>query len=199
VRADLDNCYRPYVGLTGDIAQTLEALTPQLKRSKRPALSSSILQAIVAARNLLSQEAASRGGTPIHPLRIVHEMQPFLTTDLTLCLDMGSFHLWMARHLYSFRARQSLTTNGQQTLGVALPWGIAASLVRPADKIVLDEAHARHLLRTYCVYYNKTRTHLSLSKDAPDRREVHRPERRVMIVGLRILGGLHHRYERRAA
>ena len=65
--------------------------------------------------------------------------------------------------------------------------------------IVLDEAHARHLLRTYCVYYNKTRTHLSLSKDAPDRREVHRPERGVKILGLPILGGLHHRYERRAA
>ena len=49
---------------------------------------------------------------------------------------MGSFHLWLARHLYSFRARQILITNGQQTLGVALPWGIAASIVRPADKIL---------------------------------------------------------------
>ena len=36
----------------------------------------------------------------------------------------------------SFRARQILITNGQQTLGVALPWGIAASIVRPADKIL---------------------------------------------------------------
>src|ERR1700745_33188 len=36
----------------------------------------------------------------------------------------------------SFRARQILTTNGQQTLGVALPWAIAASLVRPSDKVL---------------------------------------------------------------
>ena len=36
----------------------------------------------------------------------------------------------------SFRARQILITNGQQTLGVALPWGIAASIVRPTDKIL---------------------------------------------------------------
>ena len=49
---------------------------------------------------------------------------------------MGSFHLWIARHLYSFRPRQVLITNGQQTLGVALPWGIAASIVRPAEKIL---------------------------------------------------------------
>jgi acetolactate synthase-1/2/3 large subunit len=49
---------------------------------------------------------------------------------------MGSFHLWMARHLYSFRARQVLISNGQQTLGVALPWAIAATLVRPAEKVL---------------------------------------------------------------
>ena len=136
VPADLDNCYRPYIELTGDIAQTLEALTPLLKRANRPALASGILEAIAVERNRLNEESALRGGTPIHPLRIIHELQPFLSTDLTLCLDMGSFHLWLARHLYSFRARQILITNGQQTLGVALPWGIAASIVRPADKIL---------------------------------------------------------------
>jgi acetolactate synthase-1/2/3 large subunit len=47
---------------------------------------------------------------------------------------MGSFHLWIARYLYSFRARQILISNGQQTLGVALPWAIAACLVRPHQK-----------------------------------------------------------------
>jgi acetolactate synthase-1/2/3 large subunit len=55
---------------------------------------------------------------------------------MTLCLDMGSFHLWVARNLHSFRPRQVLITNGQQTLGVALPWAIAATLVRPAEKVV---------------------------------------------------------------
>ena len=55
---------------------------------------------------------------------------------MTLCLDMGSFHIWLARYLYSFRARQILMTNGQQTLGVGLPWAIAACLVRPNDKVI---------------------------------------------------------------
>jgi len=57
-----------------------------------------------------------RGGSPIHPLRLVHELKQGLTPDVTVCLDMGSFHLWFARHLYSFRARHVLMTNGQQTL-----------------------------------------------------------------------------------
>ena len=72
----------------------------------------------------------------VHPLRLVYEIQQVLSNDMTLCLDMGSFHLWLARYLYSFRARQILITNGQQTLGVALPWAIAASIVRPSDKIL---------------------------------------------------------------
>jgi acetolactate synthase-1/2/3 large subunit len=134
--ATLDNCYQPYVELTGDIAQTLDALAPQISRSATSALSASMLKAIIAERNQLTEESARRNGTPIHPLRLVHEMKQFLGADTTVCLDMGSFHLWIARHLYSFRARQVLITNGQQTLGVALPWGIAAALVRPSEKIL---------------------------------------------------------------
>src|ERR1700744_3118271 len=79
---------------------------------------------------------ARRAGRPGHPLRIVFELQQFLTDDVTMCLDMGSFHLWLARHLYSFKARQVLISNGQQTLGVALPWAIAATLVRPHEKVL---------------------------------------------------------------
>jgi acetolactate synthase-1/2/3 large subunit len=133
-RADLDACYCPYVELIGDIAQSLKALTPMLKRRHRSPISSAILQAIAADRKEFSEQAARLNGTPIHPLRIVHELQKLLSADVTLCLDMGSFHLWLARHLYSFKARQILITNGQQTLGVALPWAIAASLVRPNEQ-----------------------------------------------------------------
>ncbi len=133
---DLDNCYRPAVELTGDIAQTLEALSSKMTRSAMSGLSASALRTIIAERERLDEEAAERGGTPIHPLRLVHGLKNFLSTDTTVCLDMGSFHLWIARHLYSFRARQVLISNGQQTLGVALPWAIAASVVRPSEKVL---------------------------------------------------------------
>ena len=134
--ADLDNDYQPYVELTGDIAQTLDAVSPQIKRGQTPALSADFLAVIAAERKLLSEEAAELEGAPVHPLQLVHELKEFLTPDTTVCLDMGSFHLWIARHLYSFRPRQVLISNGQQTLGVALPWAIAASLVRPSEKIL---------------------------------------------------------------
>jgi acetolactate synthase I/II/III large subunit len=134
--ADLDNSYRPFVELTGDIAATLNGLNSQSNRTNVSAFASKILKTIEFERTELSRELAARNGFPIHPLRLVAELQPFLSSDMTICLDMGSFHLWLARHLYSFKARQILISNGQQTLGVALPWAIAASIVRPSEKVL---------------------------------------------------------------
>ncbi len=99
--------------------------------------SQGILEKIRQQREILQQNSYFRQGTPIHPLTIIHEMQDIIDNDVTLCIDMGSFHIWLARYLYSFRARQMLISNGQQTMGVALPfWGIGASFVRPCDKII---------------------------------------------------------------
>jgi transposase InsO family protein len=59
--------------------------------------------------------------------------------------------------------------------------------------IVLGEAHLRRILKFYARYYNETRTHLALDKDAP----VSRPVQRTGVVrSLAILGGLHHNYAR---
>jgi hypothetical protein len=53
--------------------------------------------------------------------------------------------------------------------------------------IVLGEAHLRRILKSYALYYNETRTHLALGKDAP----VSRPVQRVGVIRSRaILGGL---------
>jgi acetolactate synthase I/II/III large subunit len=134
--ADIDNSYCPSVELVGDIASTIRLLIPLVSRSALEPSVKRLLEKIANDREELARSSAGLSGTPVHPLRIVAELQRILTPDTTLCLDMGSFHLWMARHLYSFRARQILISNGQQTLGVALPWAIAATLVRPSEKVL---------------------------------------------------------------
>jgi acetolactate synthase I/II/III large subunit len=133
--ADIDNDYRPQVELVGNIGATVRALTDHVNVGG-PAGSAQLLREVAIERSGFAQEAAALNGTPIHPIRLVHELQALLADDTTLCLDMGSFHIWLARYLYSFRARQILMTNGQQTLGVGLPWAIAASLVRPSEKVI---------------------------------------------------------------
>lgn len=64
--------------------------------------------------------------------------------------------------------------------------------------IVLGEGHLRKILKSYLQYYHRSRTHLALNKDAPEPRTVQPPELGE-IVELPEVGGLHHRYERRAA
>ena len=64
--------------------------------------------------------------------------------------------------------------------------------------VVLNETRLRRLLSQYLIYYDRARTHLSLDKDAPEPRLVERLEQ-GRIVETPMVGGLHHRYGRRAA
>ena len=62
--------------------------------------------------------------------------------------------------------------------------------------IVCSKTGLRRTLQAYGEYYLRSRTHLALDKDAPIPRPV---ATEGAIVAVPQLGGLHHRYERRAA
>ena len=64
--------------------------------------------------------------------------------------------------------------------------------------IVFNETALRRTLNLYFAYYHRSRTHLSLEKDSPDPRLIE-PREMGRVVALPQVGGLHHRYERRAA
>jgi transposase InsO family protein len=59
--------------------------------------------------------------------------------------------------------------------------------------LIFGEAHLRRVLTLYASYYNESRTHLSLHKDAPLGRSV---QRYGTIAATPVLSGLHHRYVR---
>jgi putative transposase len=67
------------------------------------------------------------------------------------------------------------------------------------DHIVVANARGlRRVLLAYVEYYLKSRTHLSLDKDAPMSRPIATPTNGA-IVAIPHLGGLHHHDDRRAA
>ena len=86
-------------------------------------------------------------------------------------------------------------------IAAASPWqnGYAERLIGTIRRECLDhlmvfgEGHLRRVLRAYADYYNTTRTHWSLGKDAPLSRPIQRFGR---ISSQPILGGLHHQYVR---
>ncbi|QFY63626.1 acetolactate synthase AlsS (plasmid) [Rhizobium grahamii] len=134
--AKIDNDYNPSVEIIGSIEESLSRLTPMLRRNAISERAGTFLKRIAADRARMIAEAGTYNGSPVHPLRIIAELQKILSPDVTVCSDMGSFSLYLSRYLTSFRARQVLISNGQQTLGVALPWAIAASIVRPNEKVL---------------------------------------------------------------
>ena len=81
------------------------------------------------------------------------------------------------------------------------PWqnGYAERLIGTVRRECLDrmlifgEAHLRRILSMYAIYYNESRTHLSLHKDAPLHRAI---QRSGTVVAVPVLGGLHHHYAR---
>jgi Integrase core domain len=59
--------------------------------------------------------------------------------------------------------------------------------------IALGEQHLRQVVKSYARYYNTSRTHRALAKDAPVSRSVQRIGR---VVSHAMVGGLHHQYVR---
>jgi len=105
--------------------------------------------------------------------------------------------------IYGTVVRRRLRAMGirDKPIAPASPWqnGFVERLIGSIRRecvghiIVLGEAHLRRILKSYARYYNETRTHLALDKDAP----VSRPVQRTGVVrSLAIPGGLHHHYAR---
>lgn len=88
-----------------------------------------------------------------------------------------------------------------QPISPRSPWqnGIAKPLIGTLRReclnhmLIVGEAHLRRVLSSYTTYYNRSRTHLALQKDAPQHRAV---QRSGSIIGVPISAGLHHQYVR---
>ncbi|WP_315906707.1 acetolactate synthase AlsS [Priestia koreensis] len=134
-QADYD--YQPTVELWGDISSTVDALI-----SEWPSItySNEITAHLTTIKSTLQQSEEDyefkEDTKQLHPLQIIDVLQQTIDDDTTVTCDIGSLYIWMARYFRSYTPQHLLFTNGMQTLGVALPWGIAASLVRPHEKVL---------------------------------------------------------------
>ncbi|MBC2600291.1 acetolactate synthase AlsS [Puniceicoccus vermicola] len=131
--ANVHSQYRPECELLGEIKTNLGLLTEgtdPVKAPSYPDIQRELFSIVEGAGN-----KTGRPGT-IHPLRFVHELSQILDDDTVVCCDIGSVYMWLARYLFSHRPHQILFSNGQQTLGVGLPWGMATKLAYPDKKVI---------------------------------------------------------------
>ena len=132
----IDRYYQPEIELRGDIAANIGELAKHLRpRSDDPTANPLVMEvqdALLEAKAL----GARQSGFPLHPLRLIYELRRLIGDDVTVLCDVGSIYVWMARYFNSYEPHRLLFSNGQQTLGVALPWAIAATFARPGEKVV---------------------------------------------------------------
>jgi acetolactate synthase-1/2/3 large subunit len=138
IPADIDNHYQPTLELRGDIAATLTAMIQPLSGLPLNDIVSAGVAEQRAALRKIDAEAHNRPQTDVgvNPAALVLKIRDLIDDDATIACDIGSHYIYMARHFRVYQPRRLLFSDGQQTLGVALPWAMAAAMVRPGTQVV---------------------------------------------------------------
>ena len=128
-------CYLPTLEILGNIKTNIQYLSKHLAQRSFELTDTNILHArqelVEAVPN-----AAHLNGSRIHPLRFLHELQQVMEDAWTICCDVGTVYMWFARYFFTHRPHQLLFSNGQQTLGVALPWAMGCHYARPNSRCI---------------------------------------------------------------
>lgn len=135
IPADQDNAFMPAAELIGDIGASLNALATKVNVSIDADYLAAAKKAMSEVQDTIA-EGAKMDAFPVQPLRLVYELQKQMTPETHVALDVGSNYIWANRYCIADHARQVLVSNGQQTLGVALPWAMALSLLYPNQRIL---------------------------------------------------------------
>ena len=135
IAADQDNAFLPAAELIGDVGLSLNALSAAINIKIEASFASAAKTAVKEIQDTLD-EGKAMNKFPVQPLRLVHELQKQMTADTHVALDVGSNYIWTNRYCAADKARQVMVSNGQQTLGVSVPWAIAMSLLYPGQRIL---------------------------------------------------------------
>ncbi len=135
IMAAQDNAFLPTAELIGDIAASLNVLAEHVNATIDSDYLVAAKSAFVELQSTIA-EGDKMDDFPVQPLRLIRELQKQMTPETHVALDVGSNYIWTNRYCAADHARQVLVSNGQQTLGVALPWAIALSLLYPDQRIL---------------------------------------------------------------
>ncbi|KIV80497.1 acetolactate synthase, catabolic [Exophiala sideris] len=128
--ADYGAHYRPLHELVGSIAENLKYITQNLQKIPESSISEQCKSLHDEYLSWQKLPDVKRSSGLIHPLHFITVLQGLVSKDTTVCVDVGSVYIYFMRYFFAYEPRRLLCSDGQQTLGVGLPWAIAASLVQ---------------------------------------------------------------------
>ena len=140
ITCDYGYYYHPKVELLGSIEENIAQLAQKVSMTARP-LETEVCKTLAAELEAGRRYIAdAKSHERVHPLEFIAALQQRVSKDTTVAVDVGTVYIYMMRGFRAYEPRRLLCSNGQQTLGVALPWAIAASLSqeRPCSEKVVS-------------------------------------------------------------
>ncbi|KAK9322279.1 thiamine diphosphate-binding protein [Lipomyces orientalis] len=145
VHIDYQTCdfgfhYRPIIELIGSIEHNIKCLAANIRNTvshSESEICRSLYEEFHSWRKTAVPEEVSG---LVKPLHFISCLQRYVSPTTTVTCDVGTVYIYMMRYFFAYEPGMFLTSNGQQTLGVSLPWAIAASLVQepPCSKKVVS-------------------------------------------------------------
>jgi acetolactate synthase I/II/III large subunit len=132
VAPEVDEHFMTEADVIGDLYHILSRMTEELRHAPR-ANGGSRLNDIVLGRFESAREDES---FPIQPPRALWEIRQALGRRDMLISDVGLHKLWIARMFPAHEPDTVFIANGLAGMGIALPTGIAAKLVRPECNVI---------------------------------------------------------------
>lgn len=130
VSCDYGAHYNPKVELLGSVRENILAIADSITHVANPAENGFCQSLSKELRSWQVELDKTETSGLVQPLRFVSALQKRVSKDTTVTCDVGTVYIYMMRYFLAYEPRKLLCSNGQQTLGVGMPWAIAASLVQ---------------------------------------------------------------------
>ncbi len=131
--------------LVGDVAETLQALLPLLRRKQDRAFLEQARDGMAAWRRRI-ELLEDPAGDPPRPGFLVRAIDRLASDDAVLCCDSGPMASWSARHFDVRGGRGYLISANLAAMPSGLPYAIAAQLASPGRQclaLVTSEGFGR--------------------------------------------------------
>lgn len=125
------------VGITADVRAALDQLVAAAQgRQWKEGPWVHALRAAREAHEAKLAELSGHDASPLHPLALVREVEPFLEREAILVFDGADFSAWAQMALKARRPGGWLPLGFLGMLGTGVPYAVAAKVARPEAQVV---------------------------------------------------------------
>jgi pyruvate dehydrogenase (quinone) len=125
------------LGLTGDVGETLRALTPRLKaRTDSSFLDKMLEYHVKTVDSLQTYVTHEGGGDGLRPEMVATALSDLAEDDAVFSIDTGMCNVWGARYVHMKPGRRLLASFGHGSMANAMPQAIGAKIGSPDRQVI---------------------------------------------------------------